>query len=129
MRYPRTPTCDTIGWKHFRREVDLVPRTFEVEDVDPNVALVSFRSDLEERLRRLAEEQGLDARASLESVLRELASKEVLHPEAVYGILELIELANRAAHGAPVSKEALLPLREKGTDLLERLEALVVGKV
>lgn len=97
--------------------------TFELED-DPNVALVSFRSALEETLRRLGEEYGLDPKLSVFGLLSELESRRILKADAVDGMADLVSLANRAAHGARVSPETLIPLRRKGSALLDGLEAL-----
>ncbi|MDQ3956684.1 MAG: hypothetical protein M3273_00010 [Actinomycetota bacterium] len=92
---------------------------------DPNVALVSFRSELEERLRKLGEKYGIDSSASVTDLLRKLETREILKAPTVDGIAELVSLSNKAAHGAIVSPETLIPLRHQGSALLAGLDALV----
>jgi hypothetical protein len=75
---------------------------------DPNLALVGTRIEIEKRLVRLADLNGIDtSKGSASRLLRDLLTHNAIQPPSVAdGLKELIILGNQAAHGADVSLDA-----------------------
>jgi len=93
---------------------------------DPNLAFVGFRIEVEKRMRLLAEQNAISSeKLTLGHLLRELKYKELLAPEQINGLLELISLGNKAAHGASVDPEAANWLLETGPDIIAKLDSMV----
>ena len=78
------------------------PSYVTVASHDPNLALVGLRIEIEKRIREFARLHQLDERRSLSQLLRELAQQQVLPPDTIGGLQELIQAGNQAAHGARV---------------------------
>jgi hypothetical protein len=97
-----------------------------IYDTDPNLALVGFRIEVEKRLRDLAAARQIsDDKMPLQRLLREMIDRRFIPPEIASGIMELIALGNRAAHGVTVSPDAAAWLLDVGPDVLLRLDSLL----
>ena len=105
---------------------DLVPRLLAVYEHDPNLALVGFRIEVEKRVRELAWVHGLDHnRAPLQGLILGLTNRGVIPPEKGSGLMELIALGNRAAHGAAVTADAGSWVLDVGPSILLQLDTLI----
>ena len=91
---------------------------------DPNVALVSYVTEVEERLRKVAADRGIDVNQPVTSVLGELQEQGLVEPVAYDAMKGLVELRNKAAHGARVSPGIVDLLKGEGMQVLELLNAL-----
>ena len=89
-------------------ETDL-PTYLAVKGLDPELALVGLRIEIERRLQRLAEHHGVadDAQRSAGKLARALEEAGVLPREIVFALTEVIKAGNAASHGAS------LPSRSK----------------
>jgi hypothetical protein len=97
-----------------------------IYDTDPNLALVAFRIEVEKRLRNFAAARQIsDAQMPLSRLLQELIRRNLLPAEIGSGLMELIALGNRAAHGVSVSPDAAGWLLDMGPDVLLRLDSLL----
>jgi len=89
---------------------------------DPNLALAGLRIELEKSLRALAERNGLPTeRASVRTLARDLAGKQVISGEAYLALSDLATLLNRAVHGAEVDDRAVDWAMDVGPKLLTTL--------
>ena len=93
---------------------------------DPNLALVGFRIEIEKRVRELARVYKLgNERDPLQRLMRDLINRGVIPPDAGSGLIEMIALGNRAAHGAAVSPDAASWVLDVGPSILLQLDALI----
>ena len=89
------------------RSADEVAQLREVGNQDPNLAIVGLRIAIEKRLRNAAEREGIDSQhRSATWLLRELSARGVLPGDFTGGLLDLMVIANQAAHGAEVEDAA-----------------------
>ncbi len=99
-----------------------------VYESDANLALVGFRIEVEKRIRELARANGLgNDRDTLQRLIRDLTNRGVIPPDAGSGLMEMIALGNRAAHGAEVSAEAAAWVLDVGPSILLQLDTLTKG--
>jgi hypothetical protein len=93
---------------------------------DPRLALAGWRIDLEQTLRDLVERQGIKERhpSGAGQYLRLLRQREILSPDVVPGLEDLLRLANQAVHGAQVDATVVPVLRTEGRRMLEYLRGL-----
>ncbi len=99
-----------------------------VYESDANLALVGFRIEVEKRIRELARANGLgNDRDTLQRLIRDLTNRGVILPDAGSGLIEMIALGNRAAHGAEVSAEAAAWVLDVGPSILLQLDTLAKG--
>jgi hypothetical protein len=91
---------------------------------DPDVALITLRGLIEQRLRRLAEAKDIPPRDSPHELLQILRNKEVFGQGVADSLREIVKLGDLAAHGAEISD---LPsdFQEKAEGFLEALDRLV----
>jgi hypothetical protein len=95
---------------------------------DPNLALAGWRIELEQELRRLAEENDMPAEnRSAGQLLGMLMQREIVDPRAAPGLQELLGLANRGVHGASVDPSVIPVLRTEGRQVLQYLRSLSRG--
>ena len=85
------------GKKDTLSYLDLLPE-------NPALALAELRIEIEKKVRRLAELRGLPRETSINRVFRQIAAHKVLEPAIIIGLLDLVDAANRAIHGAEVEK-------------------------
>ncbi|MHC4196738.1 MAG: DUF4145 domain-containing protein [Planctomycetota bacterium] len=98
----------------------------QIAEIDPNVYLVALRVEIEKRIRSLAEQHDIDARRrSLRQLLNTLQRCDVLDPQAIAGLEELVVFGNQAAHGAEVSADAATWALNKGPQILGFLDGLL----
>ena len=92
---------------------------------DAPIALSSLRTDLEQRLRLLAQRYGITAR-SLTKVVRELQNRKILTEDSADAILRLVHYGSEAAHGQGRFGSAVLrSIRTEAPIVLSRLDALI----
>ena len=90
--------------------------------LDPNLALVALRIEMEKRLRQLAQKYDLPEERSLVRLFNKLQERGVLNDVAFSGIQELITAGNRAAHGASVEPGAIDWAYDYGPRILAALD-------
>lgn len=94
-----------------------------IADLDPNLALAGLRIEIEKRLTELAEKHGIGTRMQgLGRMMKELAKKQVLTSEQSFVLADMIELLNKAVHGASVDERATQWAMDIGPRLLESLD-------
>lgn len=98
-------------------ETDSPPR-----NIDPQLALVALRIDIEKLIRSYQTDIGTK-NSSLSIRVQVLANDGVLSREVAQGILEIIKLGNAAAHGAEVDKDAAEFVLFKSNSIIKQLEA------
>ncbi|MBI3112418.1 MAG: hypothetical protein HYZ01_12695 [Ignavibacteriales bacterium] len=91
-------------------------------ELDPALALVSLRIEIEQRLRKLAKKVGIIPRGSLIQVTRQLHERGVVNEKSIGGLLELVDLGNQAAHGVSVSQDVANSAVEYGPRILGMLD-------
>jgi hypothetical protein len=91
---------------------------------DPNLALAGWRLDLEQRLRRLARAQSIDAQGDADELLQRLLGRGVIKPSAADGLQQLLDIASRAIHGDRVDSSVVHVLRSSGRQILTYLDGL-----
>jgi hypothetical protein len=102
-----------------------VERLVSVSASDPNLALVGAGIEIEKRLRELAEQSGVEAGSrSANYLLNRLMRAQVIPPDVVSGLRELITLRNLAAHGSTVTEEAARWALEVLPAILETLDLI-----
>jgi hypothetical protein len=98
----------------------------EVAKTDSNLSLVAFRIEVEKRLLKIAEIYQIKSyRTSLGRLIRELQNKQLLPPEVAAGLMELVALGNRAAHGVEVSPKAADWVLDVGSSIILELDNLL----
>ncbi|MCL1470857.1 hypothetical protein [Argonema antarcticum] len=98
--------------------------------LDNSLALAKLRMEIEEEIRRIAYENGMDINARPIGVLglaEELVSREYL-PTNWLGVLkEIIPVCHEAIHGLDLSDEAAASIVRVGGQLLEELRLVSVA--
>ncbi len=98
----------------------------EVANTDPNLSLVAFRIEVEKRLRKLAENYQIKSyRTSLGRLIRELQNRQLFPHELASGLMDLVALGNRAAHGVEVSQNAADWVLDVGSSIILELDNLL----
>lgn len=98
----------------------------DVANTDSNLSLVAFRIEVEKRLRKIAERNKLAAhQTSLSRLIRNLENKEILPSDVASGLMDLVALGNRAAHGVKVSDDAAAWVLDVGSSILLELDNLL----
>ncbi len=107
---------------------ELSPTEFtfqQVAESDPNLALAGLRIEIEKRLASLAEKHGIERRGrGLGQLLRALAQKQALSPEASATLADMTGLLNSAVHGASVDSRATDWAISVGPRVLKALDNL-----
>jgi len=98
----------------------------EIADKDPNLSLVAFRIEIEKRIRKIAENCKVVAEtAPLGKLIRELQNRQILPPEVSVGMMDLVALGNRAAHGAQVEQSAADWVLDSGASTILALDNIL----
>lgn len=98
----------------------------EVADTDSNLSLVAFRIEIEKRIREIAENYQIRShRTSLGKLIRELQNRQILPPEVSAGLMDLVALGNRAAHGAEVEPNAADWVLDFGASIILELDNIL----
>ena len=88
--------------------------------------MVAFRIEIEKRIRAIAENSQIRTyRASLGKLIRELQEKERLPPEVSVGLMDLVALGNRAAHGVEVDPPAADWVLDIGASIILKLDNIL----
>jgi hypothetical protein len=95
---------------------------------DPNLALVGFRIEIEQRINDLAMKFGVERNCGLQRAIQVLASTGVLPSAVASGLIELVALGNRAAHGAKVTPEAAEWVSDVGPSILIQLDEIIAKR-
>lgn len=96
-----------------------------VYESDPNLALVGFRIEIEKRIRELAHAYELSTVGiPPQSLVQQLTKNGVIPRDTGSGLMEMIALGNRAAHGVSVSPDAAAWLLDIGPSILLQLDSL-----
>ncbi len=95
--------------------------------MDPNLALVALRIEIERRLTSLAGTADIAGppRNSTRRMIDLLTRQGVLPYPVAEALLRLVDLGNRAAHGVEVAPEAGTWAQDEGPRLLAALDALI----
>src|SRR5690349_9525540 len=94
-----------------------------VADRDPNLALAGLRIELEKRLVRLAEANGIGtAMQGMGRLLHSLASRGILSEDEESVLSDLVHLLNAAVHGASVDPRATEWAMDVGPLLIQSFE-------
>ncbi|MDX2035056.1 MAG: hypothetical protein SFX72_00270 [Isosphaeraceae bacterium] len=94
-----------------------------VADADPNLALAGLRIEIESKLKKVAEKNGVETQAGgIRNVMRGLRNAQILTDAECSAINELLPLLNQAAHGATVDPTASAWALDFGPRVLKGLE-------
>jgi hypothetical protein len=99
----------------------------EVFASDANLALVGFRIEIEKRVNELAERTGVERNRGLQRTIHALATTEILPSAAASGLIELVALGNRAAHGVQVTRDAAEWVLDVGPSILVQLDEQIAN--
>jgi hypothetical protein len=90
---------------------------------DPNLLLANLRLEIEKRLRRVAQKQGLAVdQLSIGPLLRQLQDLGMITEDEHRVLGDLLSLLNRAVHGAEVDSKAADWAIDIGSQLLAALD-------
>lgn len=95
------------------------------EGLDPNLAMVELRIEIEKRLRKLAALNGVEENRSLSSLSVELRKREILTDGAFTGLLQMVSAGNQAAHGASVEPSLSAWASSQGNAVLSSLDEII----
>ena len=94
-----------------------------IAESNPNLAVAGLRIEIEKRIKRLAELNGMPTeRRGLHRLIRELRDKKVLSKTAAGGLLDLVVLGNSAVHNAEVTRDAAEWVLDVGPSILRQLD-------
>lgn len=103
-----------------------VPTYATVASLDPNLALVGLRIEIELRIKRLAERYFIDThRRSALALLDELRKRKLIPPAVALGVADLVIAGNDAAHGAKVEPQVAEWAMVSGPRVLGALDKLL----
>lgn len=92
---------------------------------NPQLALATFRTELEQRLRRLTRDAVAQSAESIDSILRSLTDEGLFEPQAAEGFSNLLKMTERAMHGARVDPAMGAWIREEGVSILLSLDLML----
>lgn len=95
---------------------------------DPNLALVALRIEIEKRVRKIADQEGVGGnqdKVVLSQVILLLHRMGIFDNSTVEGLQEIISAGNRAAHGAQVDAKAVDWALTYGQRVLALLDARI----
>jgi hypothetical protein len=104
------------------------PSYLEVRDLDPQLALVGLRIEIEKRLQRLAELHNIPPGRPAGVLVRELARRDELSPDVQGGLQEVLMAGNAAAHGADLPPGAEDFAFTEGPRILDWLDSLITTR-
>lgn len=97
----------------------------EIADIDPNLALVGLRIEIEKRLRTLGSCFNFPINKTLRSIIHDLRLENVMTNDIANGLVELIRAGNSAAHGAWVEQNVAHWAMDTGRNILAQLDQLI----
>lgn len=99
-----------------------LPSYMRIKDQDPNLALAGLRIELEKRLQALSIKAGLGQIQPAKKLINILRERLILNDSTSVGITEIMEVGNRAVHGASVDKKVSDWVFSNGPKLIAALE-------
>lgn len=100
-----------------------VPTYVSILDDDPNLALAGLRIDLEQRLQRLAQANGVaPSRKGLVTLLRDLEARGFLSARQASALKDISSSLNLAAHGENISMRDARSVMKVGRQLISWLD-------
>jgi hypothetical protein len=90
--------------------------------LDPNIAMAALRIEMETRLRQIGKYYDRPEYEPLARLFRNLRSEEAITEQEFYGIEELIDVGNKAAHGAKVDLKVIQWATNYGPVVLSLLD-------
>jgi|ERR1035437_6456214 hypothetical protein len=104
----------------------VAPSYMAIADRDPNLALAGLRIEIEKRLRKIADTNGIDSqRLGMSQLLRKLSDAQAISPNQGSVLSDMTSLLNNAAHGAEVDDRAAEWAIHVGSRLLATLDERV----
>ncbi|MBW7992485.1 MAG: hypothetical protein FVQ84_21060 [Planctomycetes bacterium] len=97
----------------------------EIADIDPNLALVGLRIEIERRLRTLGSQFNFPINKPLRQIILDLRSDNVITHDVANGLVVLTRAGNSAAHGAWVEKDVADWAIDSGRKILAYLDQLL----
>jgi hypothetical protein len=95
----------------------------EIAEQDPNLALAGLRIEIERRLREIAKRRGLQGeRFGVGQLLQLLRTHDAISKQEDAVLSDLIQLLNKAVHGAEVDSRAAQWAIDVGPRLLSALD-------
>lgn len=116
--------------KEFKEKLSInsTDYTQAIPTADPNLVLVAFRIEIEKRLRKIADVNGLKAsNPSLNRLVRQLEDNAILPSVTASALLDLIKFGNQAAHGALVAPDVVELIHEVAPGIIEELDGKIKG--
>jgi hypothetical protein len=90
-------------------------------DIDPTLALVGLRIEIERSMRQIAEKAGIESRLGISQMARKLSEKGLISREVFSMISDMSPALNAAAHGVEISRENIDWVRQNGPTVLAAL--------
>jgi hypothetical protein len=106
------------------QQINLSSQSYSmIASPNPNLALVGLRIEIESRIRALAQESAIsDQKKSLIGMIYELRGANIFDEETTTGLAELVQAANRAAHGETVDPQVAWWVVDYGPAVLAVLD-------
>lgn len=92
---------------------------------DPTLGLATFRTEVEQRLRRLARDAVAQSADSTDDILRALTDEGLFEADAADGLKDLLRMCERVVGGARVDPAMGAWVREEGVSLLLSLDLML----
>ena len=92
---------------------------------DARVGLAALRTELDQRLRRLARDAEVQSASSIEVILRRLTEEGLFEPEAAAGFRSLLTMSERALHSSSVDPAMAGWVKDRGVALLLSLDLML----
>ncbi len=90
-----------------------------------NVLFVILQTQIEKRVRQLAEINKIPASFSVIKLINELVHREILKPSMGNGLIDFITLGNQAARGARVDPNAAIWVKENSSQIFKSLDDII----
>lgn len=90
-----------------------------------NILFVVLRTQIEKRIRQLAEINKIPTSLSAIKLINELVHREILKPSMGNGLIDLINLGNQAACGARVDPNAALWVKGNSSQIFKSLDDII----
>ena len=102
----------------------------EIASTDSNLSLVAFRIEIEKRIREIAESCQIGTNsAPIGKLIRELQNSQILPYDVSTGLMELVALGNRAAHGVEVEPNAADWVLDIGSSIILQLDNILKNQI
>lgn len=118
-----------------RRIIHLLEMLSQIAESDPSLAVIRLAIELENRLRRLAELEGISekgeppVRASIRQLSKFLLKRNVIDQSVFDAVSVLANIRNKVVHGGRVEEAYAMRMLDSGVSLMYHLESLLEEKV